>query len=373
HAAFADLLAAEGEPPEVAVASDDVAELLFTSGTTRKPKAVMLTHANCLYSGQHTVHSLWMEARERCLTALPLFHVNAQSNSALAAMTVGGTLILLEEFRASRFWSQVRAHGATQTALVAMQVRTLLAQPPDPAERDHGVERLYFAINVTDREKEEFEERFGVSLINSYGLSEAMVVVISSPVAGPRRWPSIGLPSPGRRVSLLDEEGREVPLGQVGEIVVHGVPGRDIMLGYLGDEEATAAALRDGRLHTGDSAYADPEGYLYFFDRKKDMIKRAGENVSALEVEGALLDHPGIAEACVVGVPDAIRDEAVAAILVAAEPGSLTEEDVVEHCRGCLAKFKVPTVVRFVDQMPRTSIGKIRKDELRKEALSTDG
>ncbi|MDO8212411.1 AMP-binding protein [Conexibacter sp. CPCC 206217] len=364
---FEDLLTDDRRAPRPSsLSGSDLAELIFTSGTTRKPKAVMLTHANCIRSGLDAVHCLWLDEGERCLTALPLFHVNGQAMSVLATLTVGGTLVLIEEFRASRFWSQVRAHRATQTCIVAMQLRTLIAQPPDPAERDHQVRRLFYAINVTDEEKTEFEQRFGISLINGYGLSEAMTLLTCAPVVGPRRWPSIGLPSPGRRLLLLDPEGNEVPQGEVGEVVVEGTPGRDIMLGYYRDPEATAGALRGNRMHTGDNAYADEAGYLYFFDRKKDMIKRAGENVSAIEVEGALVSHPGVAEAAVVGVPDAIRDEAVAAIVVAAAPGGLTEEEIVEHCRQHLSKFKVPTVVQFVDELPKTSIGKVRKDVLRR-------
>lgn len=364
--AFDDLAATPGDPPSPHVASLDLAELIFTSGTTRKPKAVMLTHAHCLRAGLDSVHCLWLDEGERCLTALPMFHVNAQAMSLLGTLTVGGTLIMLEEFRASKFWSQVRAHGATQTCLVAMQLRTILAQPPAPGERDHQVRRLFFAINVTDQEKQEFEARFGVGLINGYGLSEAMTLLTCAPIVGPRRWPSIGLASPGRRLLLVDEHGDEVAPGEVGEIVVEGTPGRDLLLGYYRDEDATRAALKGNRLHTGDNAYADAEGYLYFFDRKKDMIKRAGENVSAIEVEWAIIDHPRVVEASVVGIPDAIRDEAVAAVVVREDP-ELTADEVIDWCRGRLSKFKVPTVVTFVDELPKTSIGKVRKDELRKQ------
>jgi crotonobetaine/carnitine-CoA ligase len=367
-ATFADLLAHGDDAPRPDVASSEVVELIFTSGTTRKPKAVMLTHANCVRGGLDSVHCLWMEEGERCLTALPLFHVNAQSMSVMAALTVAGTLILIEEFRASRFWGQVRRHHATQTALVAMQLRTLLAQPPDDGDAEHDLKRLFYAINVTDDEKARFEARYGVTLISGYGLSEAMTLLACAPVVGPRRWPSIGLPSPGRRLALLDDHGNEVGPREVGEIVAEGTPGRDIMLGYLDDAEATAAALRDGRLYTGDNAWADEQGFLYFFDRKKDMIKRAGENVAALEVEGALLEHPDIVEAAVFGVPDPIRDEAVAAVVVA---HGLTAEDVIDHCREHLAKFKVPTFVEFAAELPKTSIGKVRKDVLRKQFAET--
>jgi carnitine-CoA ligase len=367
HRSFAELMSAEGEAPRPRVGSNDLMELIFTSGTTSKPKGVMLTHANCIRAGLHAVHCLWLDEGERCLTALPLFHVNAQAMSALAALTVTGTLVLLEEFRASKFWTQVREHGATQTCVVAMQLRTILAQPVAPAEQEHGVRRLFFAINVSDEEKAAFEKRFAVTLINGYGCSEAMTLLACSPVIGPRRWPSVGLPATGRRLLLLDEDGNEVPLGEVGEAVAEGIPGRDFMAGYYRDEEATAATIRNGRLHTGDNLYADQAGYLYFFDRKKDMIKRAGENVSATEVEAVLLEHPGVAEASVVGVFDPIRDEAVAAVIVARDRATLTVEEITEYCRGRLSKFKVPTVVSFVPELPKTSIGKVRKDALRRQ------
>jgi crotonobetaine/carnitine-CoA ligase len=305
------------------------------------------------------------------LTALPLFHVNAQAMSLFGALTVAGTLIVIQEFRASKFWEQLRRHRATQTCLVAMQLRTILAQPPAGDEGDHVLRRLFFAINVTEAEKDAFEARFGATLINGYGLSEGMTLLTCSPITGPRRWPSIGLPSPGRQLLLLDEDGNEVPTGEVGEIVAVGAPGRDIMLGYYKDAEATAAALKPGgRLHTGDNAYADDEGYLYFFDRKKDMIKRAGENVSAIEVEWVVLDHPMVAEAAVIGVPDEIRDEAVAVVVVLIEPDALSAEELIEYCRTRLSKFKVPTIVSFAQELPRTSIGKVRKDELRKTLVT---
>jgi crotonobetaine/carnitine-CoA ligase len=370
---FERLAAGGSALPQVTVSADDVAELIFTSGTTRKPKAVMLTHANCIRAGLDSVHCLWLDEGERCLTALPMFHVNAQAMSLFGTMTVAGTLVLIQEFRASRFWEQVCRHGATQTCLVAMQLRTVLARPPAEGERDHRLRRLFYAINVTDAEKAAFEERFGVTLINGYGLSEGMTLLTCAPVVGPRRWPSIGLPSPGRQILLLDDDGNEVATGEVGEIVAVGTPGRDIMLGYYKDAEATEAALRPGgRMHTGDNAYADEQGYLYFFDRKKDMIKRAGENVSALEVESVVLDHPQVSEAAVIGVPDEIRDEAVAVIVVTTEPDGLTAEALIEFCAGRLSKFKVPTLVRFADELPKTSIGKVRKEELRR-ALAPGG
>jgi carnitine-CoA ligase len=248
-----------------------------------------------------------------------------------------------------------------------MQLRTLIAQPPNDEDKDHSLRKVFYAINVSDQEKQTFEERYAVDLINGYGQSETMTLLTVSPVASPRRWPSIGLPSPGRTLLLLDEEGKEVATGEVGEICVRGERGRSIMLGYYKDEQSTAETIRGDLLHTGDNAYADEQGYLYFFDRKKDMIKRAGENVSAIEVESVLVDHPLIAEAAIIGIADPIRDEAVAAVVVVADGADLSEADITAYCKERLSRFKVPTVVAFETELPKTSIGKVRKDELRKK------
>ena len=185
----------------------------------------MLTHANCLRAGLDSVHCLWLDEGERCLTALPMFHVNAQAMSLLGTLTVGGTLIMLEEFRATKFWTQVRAHGATQTCLVAMQLRTILAQPPAPGRA--GPQGAAPVLRDQRHRSGEAGVRGALrgDLINGYGLSEAMTLLTCAPIVGPRRWPSIGLASPGRRLLLVDDHGDEVAPGEVGEIVVEGIPG----------------------------------------------------------------------------------------------------------------------------------------------------
>jgi crotonobetaine/carnitine-CoA ligase len=364
---FEVLLEAPPRRARTALDSEDAVQILFTSGTTARPKGVVLTHANCLWSGERESRHYRFRDEDRFLTALPLFHVNAQSFGLLPALTVGGTLLLLEEYRATKFWEQVRRHRATHTTMVAMMVRTLLLQPATSLDREHSLRTLNYAINVTDDEKAEFEERFAVSLINGYGLSEAMIGVASAPLDGDRRWPSVGLPAVDREVRVVDEDGNELPQGQVGEIVVRGVPGRTIMKGYYKDPEETTKTIVDGWLHTGDNGLLDELGYLHFLDRKKDVIKRAGENVSATEVERTLLEHPKVSLAAVIAVPDPIRDEAVKAFVVVAEGETLTEDDVVSHCSERLAAFKVPTVIEFREALPLTSVGKVEKKLLREE------
>ncbi|WP_051580284.1 AMP-binding protein [Pseudonocardia acaciae] len=368
---FDDLLKHPPLPPDSsAPGAEQVLEMIFTSGTTARPKAVMLTHANLLWAGERVVRGAALAEGDRLITALPMFHINAQEITELAALTVGGTAVLVEEYRASKFWSQLRRHRANAVSLVAMQVRTLLAQPETNGDAEHELRRVIYAINVSDSEKEEFERRFGVELCNGYGLSEGGTVVTFAPPFGDKRWPSIGLPNGDRQVRIVDELGQDLPPGGVGEIIVSGVPGRTLMKGYFKDPAATAAAMRDGWLYTGDFGYLDEKGYAYFVDRKKDLIKRAGENVSASEVEFALSEHPSIAEAAVVGAPDPIRDEEVVAFVVAVQGAELTVEEIQEHCRSRIASFKVPTTVHIVPELPKTSIGKIEKKVLRQRVAS---
>lgn len=361
------LMRTGGAAPTPVVASEDVAEIIFTSGTTSRPKGVLLTHANALRSGIRASCSFGLQETDRTLTVLPAFHVNAQSFTILAALTTGATCILIEQYSASRFWSQVRAHHASAVTLTATLVRTLLAQPPSSSDREHGLRRNFFALNVTDQEKRAFERRFGLELLNGYGLSEAMTLVSVAPLHGDRRWPSIGLPAFDRLIRIVDETGGEVPPREVGEITVWGTPGRTLMKGYHRDPEATAAVLKDGWLHTGDNGWVDEQGYLYFFDRKKDVIKRAGENISASEVESALMDHPLVAEAAVIGIPDPVRDEAVKAYVVAVPGAEVSVEELLSHCGARLASFKLPAELELRPSLPKTSVGKIEKKLLRAE------
>jgi len=359
--------AADPRRPLVALNSEDPSQMIFTSGTTAAPKAVVHTHANALRAGERVAKSLGLESTDRCLTALPMFHVNAQCATVLPSLTVGGTCVLLENYSASRYWSQVRRHRATQTSLVAMQVRTLLRQVPSEADPDHYLRRVLYAINVTDAEKDQFEKRYRVELVNYYGLSEAAMVVTIAPLYGPKRWPSVGLPAFDREVKVVDRDGLTLPANTAGELAVKGVPGRTLMKGYFKDSKGTDSAIRDGWLYTGDTAYIDEAGYVYFVDRKKDMIKRAGENISASEVEAALLDHPCVADAAVIGVPDAVRDEAVKAFVIVKDGSNVTPERLLEHCSRRLAHFKVPTLLEIRTDLPRTSVGKIEKKLLRQE------
>jgi crotonobetaine/carnitine-CoA ligase len=349
----------------VPVAPESPAQIVYTSGTTSRPKGAVISHRSSVTQGIAIAMLFGMTERDRTCVVLPMFHVNAQYVGVVPTLTVGGTIVLLEAFSARRFWQQVREHHCTLMSIVPMLLRTMLAQPPRPDDARHDVRFSFYALPTTSEEWTTFETRFGVRLIEGYGLSETLGICTSNPaVHGVTKRHCIGLPVLGRQVRVVDELQRDLPAGEVGRIMVRGEP---LFSGYYQDPAATAACMVDGWLDTGDNGSMDEDGYLYFFDRSKDVIKRAGENIAATEVERVLDEHPKIAESAVIGVPDPLRDEAVKAFVVLRPGETLTADEVQAWCAKHLAKFKVPTEVAFRGPLPRTSIGKIQKFVLKAE------
>lgn len=348
------------------VHEDDLAEIMFTSGTASRPKGVMLTHANFVFSGLYGNWEMGMAREDRFATAMVTSHVNFQLSALMPVLTAGATLIMLRRYSATRFWREIRAHRATLVQSMAMMARTMMAQPVDPDERRHHVRDLHYFLPLADQEKEAFEERFGVTLLNNYGATETLVGCVTDLPLQPRHWPSIGKAGLGYEARIVDESGKDAPVGRCGEILIHGTPGRSLMLGYWQDPEATAAALDpDGWYRSGDWGYADAQGWIYFIDRHRDLIKRSGENVSATEVENVLMQCPGVAQAAVVGVPDPIRDQAVKAVVVLDRSHPATREQVRAFAAAHLAYFKVPSIVEIRDDLPRGTYGKVLKNLLK--------
>jgi len=346
--------------------SDVELSVMYTSGTTSRPKGVRVTNANYVYAGEVVAKSIGLRADDRFLVVLPLFHGNAQYYATLGTIVAGGTLVLLHGFSASRYFDAALRHDATVGSLFAAPIRMILAKPGTAAARAHRLRLVLFAQNLTDDELRNWDERFEAPLVQIYGMTETVGPPLMNPVAGGRR-DAIGRPSIGYAVRVVREDGSPTAIGEPGELLVGGQPGVSLMAGYLDDAEATDAVLVDGWLRTGDIVCLEADGLLRFVDRHKDMIKRAGENIAASEVETVLMEHPNVCEAAVIGAPDPIRDEQIIAFVVCDDPwpDGDAEASLKDWCASRMARFRVPSHVVVTDALPRTSVGKVRKAQLR--------
>lgn len=352
------------------VSSEDIVALLYTSGTTSKPKGVQVTHANYIYAGELMAHSIALTPEDRTFIVLPLFHGNAQYYSTMSAIMVGAGIAVTEKFSASRYFKQAKTLGGTVGSLFAAPIRMILAKDYEKEAQDNPLRLIFFAQSVAEHQLIQFEEQFDVKLLQLYGLTETVGIPLINPLFGIRKNMSIGRPSIGYDVQLVNEHGIPVNQGEIGQIAVKGIPGRTLMKGYFKNEQATNDTFKDNWLLTGDNARIDEDGYFYFVDRIKDMIKRSGENVATIEVERVLTEHPFVFEAAVIGVPDDMRDEAIKAYVILQTGAAISEEALIAHCRERLAKFKVPDRIEFVTDFPRTPVGKIQKHLLRKAIFS---
>ena len=344
------------------LASDDPVQIIYTSGTTSRPKGVVLTHANMVFSGLYGDWEVSQRGSDRVLTSMPACHSNFQLAALMPVITAGASLIIVEKYSATRFMKQIRHYKATVIQCVAMMLRTLLLQPVDPEEKNHCVREVLYFIPITDAEKEEFEQRFNMRIMNTYGSTESIGWAITDPPVGARNWPSVGRAGLGYKARICDMEDNELPPGEVGEIQIKGERGRSVMLEYYNNPEATENTFSaDGWLKTGDQGYQDDNGWFYFVDRKVNMVKRSGENISTTELEEILEQHPAIAEAAVIGVPDPIRDQAIKAFVRFAPGESMTLAEVEQYCKDHMASFKVPTFYEVVEDFPRTCSMKIEK------------
>ncbi len=362
---FTALLSHRGNPFEEEARPQDTAALIYTSGTTGKPKGVILTHQNYLVDTEMFVRAIKMTEADRFACILPLFHVNGQVVTTLSPLFAGAAVILLEKFSPKDFLPAVAQYRATSFSAVPTVYAILLSRF-NPGE--HDLSSLRYCIcggaPMPVEVFEKFEKSFNATILEGYGLSEGTCVSSVNPVEGRRKVGSIGLPLEGQEMRVVDDSGQEVAAGEVGEIVIRGP---NVMRGYHNNPEATAEALRNGWLHSGDLGMKDQDGYFYVVGRKKEMIIRGGENIYPKEIEEILYCHPAILEAAVIGKPDPIWGEEVVAFIVLKEGAALSEAQVIDYCRESLADFKAPRRVFFEKSLPKTATGKIQKVRLREE------
>jgi long-chain acyl-CoA synthetase len=347
------------------VASDALASLVYTSGTTGRPKGAMLSHANFLADTWMLAELAPVGRGDVMGMVLPLFHVNAQVVTTMVPLLIGAQTAMWERFSASTFWATVAEfEPATFSAVPTMLAALLHAPGADEAETNTVRFVICGAAPLSPALFHRFEEKFGIAILEGYGLTEGTCCSTLNPFLGPRKIGSIGIPTRGQEVLIMDEQGRELADGERGEVCVRGP---NVMQGYFNRPDATAETLRDGWLHTGDVGYRDEDGFFFLVDRKKDMIIRGGENIYPREIEDALLEHASVQGAAVIGRPDEVRGEEVHAVLVLAEGAELDE--IEQHCRERLAPFKVPSTWQVVDELPKTSTGKIDKKPLRESLV----
>ncbi len=352
-----------GNPPKIN--PGDVAVCLYTSGTTGRPRGALLTHKN-LMSNIASFHQIApCDERDIFLCVLPLFHSFAATVLMLFPLSLGAGVVLESRFVPE----QTLRSMATKKATILCAVPSMYAVwcQLSPFELDLSSVRLGISggaplpIEVLHR----FEARYGISIYEGYGLTEAAPVLTENPLFGPRKVGSVGKPLPEVELRVVDAAGRDVLPGEVGEIVARGP---NIMLGYLNQPEVTAEVLRDGWLYTGDMGRRDTDGYFYIVDRKKDLIIVGGLNVYPREVEEVLVTHPAVAEVAVVGVPDPTRGEAPKAYVVVGPGATISKRELLRFVRSRLASFKVPRDVEFCQSLPRTFSGKVLRQELRPPA-----
>lgn len=357
--------------------ADSTCMIIYTSGTTGFPKGVMHSQRSYLLTAEAFVHRMYLQPDERIMCVLPLFHINALMYSLGGAMACGGTLILIRRFSASTFWQQAAETRATEVNVIMSAAAILARRPIEEFAPHHSLRKMFLAPLNRDL-LDTFQQRFHVPvLIECYGMTE-IPGVLSNPFMGPHKLGSMGCISPHPdpaieqpQVRVIDEDGQELPMGEVGELAVKTPT---LMQGYFKDPEQTAASFKDGWFLTGDLVRRDADDFLFFFTRKKDIIRRRGENISGAEIDSAIGSHPDILECASIGVASELGEEEIL-LAVVPRPGTTISPEVVHaYAQLHLSPIKRPRYIVMVDSLPHTGSMKIAKfrlkpaDNLRRQA-----
>jgi long-chain acyl-CoA synthetase len=346
------------------LSDDALALLIYTSGTTGRPKGVMLDHANLNAMCGMVIDAFKITAADHSLLILPLFHVNGIVVSTLSPLLAGGRATIAGRFSPKTFFDRLERSRATYFSAVPT-IYTMLADLPPDLQPDTSAVRFAVcgAAPASVELLEKFETRYGIPIIEGYGLSEGTCASVVNPLEGRRKPGTVGLPLPGQTIRIADADGGDVPPGEAGEVLIHGP---NVMRGYLNRPDETAKTLTGGWLHTGDIGRFDSDGYLVLVDRAKDMIIRGGENIYPKEIESVVYQLSEVAEAAVIGRPSAVYGEEPVLFVSLNAGADLTAEQILEHARQNLAKYKLPVDITFLGELPKNPVGKLDKPSLRR-------
>ena len=364
---YRKLMRQTGPPKEAfEVGPDDTAILLYTGGTTGVSKGAVLTHRNLVTNVFQTRQWIWsiQEGKEVFLCVLPFFHSYGMTTGMHLAVHTQSTMILLPRFELADVMKQIKKYRPTIFCAVPSMYNAI-NRYPKVSNRDVGSIRVCISggAGLPAEVQKRFEELTGGSLVEGYGLSETSPVALVNPIVGNRKTGTIGIPVSDTDARVVDPETKEpLPGGQVGELALRGP---QVMQGYWGMPEETKQVLRDGWLYTGDLSEMDEEGFFSIVDRKKDLIISAGMNIYPREVEEVLHQHPKIVEAAVVGIPSKVRQETVKAFVVVEEGQELTKSEVIQFCQDKLSRYKIPKRIEFMEELPKSALGKVLKRVLK--------
>ncbi len=342
-------------------APDDIALVLHTSGTTSRPKRVPLTHGNLAKSVRNVVDTYELGPEDTSLCVMPLFHVHGLVASTLATLLSGGTVVVPPRFNALNFWRLVEEYGVTWYSAVPTMHQTLLSRAKRRGGDDSGHQRLRFIRSCSSALPAnvmiEMEDRFGVPVLEAYGMTEAAHQMASNPLPPGKRVPGSVGAGTGVSIAIMDDEGALRSVGETGEVVIKGT---NVIGGYEDNPEANADSFTNGWFRTGDEGLLDPDGYLKLVGRRKELINRGGEKISPVEIDEVLLTHPSVVEVVAFGVPHPTLGEEPSAAVVLSE-STTTQAQLIAHCRSHLAHFKCPRRIHIVDSIPKTATGKVQR------------
>ncbi len=347
------------------VTEEDDALLLYTSGTTGLPKGVILSHKNVVAGGQYTAMAHELTPEDRALCSLPLYHINGEVVTAVTPLVSGGSVVMPHKFRTSDFWELISEYGCTWFSVVPTII-SYLTSGTEIEGKNLKLDQLRFGRSASSAlppsVHKEFEEKFNISIVETMGLTDTAAPVFSNPMdPSKRKYGSPGQ-AVGNEAKIIDTDGKEVPRGIQGEIMIRG---DNVMKGYYKAPDKTTEALEpDGWLHTDDLGHMDEDGFVFVTGRIKELIIKGGENIAPKEIDEVLYKHPAVLDAAAVGIPDDVYGEEIMACVTLKPGRKVSEQELQNHCLEELGKFKTPKVIRFMDELPKGPSGKLQRLKL---------